>query len=960
MTPLIVQPRAGEAKVGTNRDMPAAGCCKDRRVASIAKFSIHRREGDAAPAHLARLLPGLRSWRDYYIETTDELSPQQRVVLSDALVDSLIETIDLDVALDPTDQVQVSYKRGIVDNENDTIIELSRALGIPAVAARVATTYQSNDARLAEVIEAEACNHNIEEMHLEEPHYGSLQPIGVYSPMQQYDLRALDDEQMIRLGADGGRNLDLAKMRKIREIQVSLGLGSVSDVLLEALAARWSDHCAHTTWKSLGNLLGKLIDASVAAANPNVVSMFRDNAGIWEFYDGYGIAIKAETHNGPSAVSAYFGQLTKVGGVLRDILGTGLGADPIGVFEYSATGPLDSPSPVAGRPTPKQIAHETIRAVKEYGNTFGVPMMWSHMTFHPFYRAKPFALGGSIGLIPLDRASKGSPVAGDLVMLIGGLTGNDGIHGATGSSAGAAMDTTAVQIGSPLEAIKFREAILDLRDHDCIRAITDLGAAGLNSAVGEMGEDVGVWINTALVPLKTGGLPMWRVLLSESQERMLIAIPSERLAETRSILDRHEVRNAVIGRFTGNDRYCVVHDDDLSEKHVVEMDIASVPPAREVGFDVPYEMLSFRPDPISVDPPRQKWTERSLWPSLSPDELVETFARIVADGELQSQALAVSQYDSSVQGRSFYGPEVGTTDRVATGYFACRPLYGSQQALVLNTVFNPWLYQAHPVHAARQSFLSALLTQVLAGVAVTDVSLCDNFYTPHLTDDGYSWLVGMVNELANLSQQFRTPFISGKDSSAGSTNTDEGVISVPPAVFLTALGKVPHVELLRDERWQSAGNLLVRIGLPTPSLAGTAAARVFALDANDVDEVHPQTAYTFLDELSQVPLDVIVSGRVIAAGGIAGTAMLSSLASGLSADLEVPSGGSAELLVEHRCAALVEVPSDKLAELSPSLMPVVVGRVADRPGPSVNVGDAELLTSAVLESWRTTFEKELS
>ena len=293
--------------------------------------------------------------------------------------------------------------------------------------------------------------------------------------METFDLRSLDDKELEELGRAGGRSMELDKMQRARDIQLELGTDPVSDVLLEALDARWSDHCAHTTWKSLDNLLKRLINAAKDTNNPNIVSMFHDNAGIWDFYDGYGLAIKAETHNGPTAVSAYFGQLTKLGGVLRDILGTGLGADPIGSFEYTATGLPESPSPIKGRPTPKQIANETIRAIKEYGNTFGVPMLRSHMTFNDDYRAKPFALGGSVGLIPNKYAQKGNPRPGDYVVLIGGLTGNDGIHGASGSSAGAVMDSTSVQIGSPLEEIKFREAIVELRDNDCLQAITDLG-----------------------------------------------------------------------------------------------------------------------------------------------------------------------------------------------------------------------------------------------------------------------------------------------------------------------------------------------------------------------------------------------------------------------------------------------------------------------------------------------------
>jgi phosphoribosylformylglycinamidine synthase len=187
-------------------------------------------------------------------------------------------------------------------------------------------------------------------------------------------------------------------------------------------------------------------------------------------------------------------------------------------------------------------------------------MMWSRMAFHPSYRAKPFALGGSIGLIPLERAAKGEPRRGDLLILIGGLTGNDGIHGASASSAGAVMDGTAVQIGSPLEEVKFRAAIIDLREAGCLRAVTDIGGAGLNSAVGEIGDPVGVWLNCALVPLKTAGLPLWRILLSESQERMVLAVIPERLAQAKEILARHHVRQALVGKFTGLGHYTVVYD----------------------------------------------------------------------------------------------------------------------------------------------------------------------------------------------------------------------------------------------------------------------------------------------------------------------------------------------------------------------------------------------------------------
>ncbi len=924
----------------------------------ILKFSVHRGT-DRAPEHLIRHIEDLRSWRDYYIEAPTQPTDGQLAALAGLIADPVTEQVEINEALVPGSQVQVAYKRGIVDNENDSLVALAALAEIEAVAARVAHTYASSSKELAAVIGSQACNNTIEELHHTEPHYDSLLPHGEYAPAEHHDLRSMTDDELLALGTAGGRVLDLGKMRCVRDIQFACGLETVSDVMLESLDARWSDHCAHTTWKSLGNLLGKLINAARATANPNIVSMFRDNAGIWDFYDGYGIAIKAETHNGPSAVSAYFGQLTKLGGVLRDILGTGLGADPIGSFEYTATGLPDSPSPIAGRPGAKQIANETIRAIKEYGNTFGVPMMWSHMTFHPSYRAKPFALGGSIGLIPNEHAQKGRAEPGDHAVLIGGLTGNDGIHGATGASTGAVMDATSVQIGSPLEEIKFREAILELRDGGLIRAITDLGAAGLNSAFGEMGEDVGAWINTALVPLKTGGLPMWRILLSESQERMALAIAPEHWNAARRILERHEVRNTVIGRFTGDNRYRVVHDFAFSEENVIAADGLNMANTGEVGLDVSYELLDYVPPQISAEPPRQEWHSESKWPSISALELAALTPQLLADYELADQSIASLQYDSSVQARSWYGPNVGAR-RVPTGFHASRPVYGSNAAAVFNVAFNPWLFEAHPVLAARQTFLSALTAQVLAGVAVTDVCMTDNFYTPDMAPGANGWLVAMVNELAALSEQFRVPFISGKDSSAGSTVTDEGVVSVPPAVFISALGKAPDIKTLRYETLSGAQNLLVRVGLWTPSLAGTIASRLLDCDANDVDEVHPQTAFTFLDHLSRVSCTDAPSGRVVGAGGVLATAILDALAADVSIELNVPADGCEQLLAEHRCSALIEVPESRLNAIPADLGPLVVGRVTGTKHASVKVDGVEVLTPEALRAWSSSYEEALA
>jgi phosphoribosylformylglycinamidine synthase len=958
----------------------------------IHKFSV-RGIADPADKSMAHLraslrLPDLRLWHDYYIEFERPPSPAEISAVAAVLGEGDIGTslagaegaswrrVAVDEPLDPDTMVQVAHRRGVVDNESESIVAMCALLDLPARAGKVAVTYQSADPRLAEIIAEARCNHAVEDLHATEPTYRTLVPAGGYAPAERFDLLGLDEDELAALGQANGRNLALDQMRQIRDIQQATGGAPVTDVLLEALDARWSDHCLHTTWRSLGGgLLGRLIQAANDTRNPNIVSMFHDNAGVWDFYGGHALAVKAETHNGPSAVSAYFGQLTKLGGVLRDILGTGLGADPIGCFEYTATGLPESPAPSIGRPPPRQIALDTIRAIKEYGNTFGVPMMWSRMAFHPAYRAKPFALGGSIGIVPRELAARGRPRPGDMVVLIGGRTGNEGIHGASASSAGATMEQAAVQIGAPLEQVKFRKAIIDLRDAGCLRALTDLGAAGLNSAVGEMGEACGVWINTALVPLKTSALPMWRILLSESQERMVLAVPPEKLGQAKEITDRHQVRATVIGRFTGSGRYGVFHAPEVDEAAVVALAPDSLPETTgETGFDVPYELLEYTPAPRPADPPPAPPSTVEPWPDLGRADLAKLLEQVVADLDVASQEHADAQYDSTVQGNTAYGPQYGTRYRVPTTYWAGTPVDGLPAAAVFATAFSPWLFEAHPVRALRQMFCALLARQVLAGVDLADICVCDNFYTPHLSEGADGWLVAMVDELAGLVRRFGTPVISGKDSSAGSARTDEGLVHVPPAVFLSALGKVPHVDRLVREEWTDPGSVIVRIGPTSPSPAATVAARALGLAGSPVDDVRLDEFRDYLDALAQ-SRHLFRSATTIGPGGVAARLVTGSLASGFGADMPAAEGigaadmpaaeavgtadaaadaaTAADLFAEHRCAALVEVRPQDVASLPAALSPVVVARLSPRPG--LRLAGAEVLTDAVRRRWADAF-----
>jgi phosphoribosylformylglycinamidine synthase len=329
----------------------------------------------------------------------------------------------------------------------------------------------------------------------------------------------------------------------------------------------------------------------------------------------------------------------------------------------------------------------------------------------------------------------------------------------------------------------------------------------------------------------------------------------------------------------------------------------------------------------------------------------------VADPEIASQHYADDQYDSTVQGNTVHGPQYGRRHRVPSSYWAATPIDASTAAAVVSTAFDPWLFEAHPVRALRQLFCRLLGGQVLAGVELNDICICDNFYTPHLEPHAGEWLVAMVDELACLVRLFRTPVISGKDSSAGSTRTEDGIVSVPPAVFLTALGKVSNSDKLLREQWQQPGNILVRIGPDSPSVTATVVARVLGLEGGTLDDLRPEDYRTYLQALANAR-HLFCSGTPIGPGGLAAKLVMGALSGDVGVELALEEPDMQALFAEHRCGAMVEVDEAHVASLPDVLRPVIVGRLREAPG--VGFYGKNLLTPAVEASWISSFTKRIA
>ena len=377
-------------------------------------------------------------------------------------------------------------------------------------------------------------------------------------------LAKATDEQLIEISNELALGLTLDEMKSAQEYFKTENRNP-SDVELQTISQTWSEHCYHKTFrgkiildgKEIDNLLKSYIAKATKEINPPwCFSVFEDNAGIVKFDRGYGIAAKVETHNHPSAVEPFGGAATGVGGVIRDILG--VWADPIACTDVLGFGPLDydySKLP-PGVKHPKYVYMGVTAGISAYGNNMGIPTVNGAIYFDESYTGNVIVYCGCIGLLPLNKFTRNAK-SDHIIVIAGGKTGRDGIHGVTFASAvltekSEEISRPAVQIADPIEEEKVKRAIVEIRDLQLASATTDLGVGGLSSSIGETAEKYGcgVAIDLGNIPLKHKGLAPWEIYISESQERMLITVPPENLDKVMAIFRKEDVEATAIGKLT--------------------------------------------------------------------------------------------------------------------------------------------------------------------------------------------------------------------------------------------------------------------------------------------------------------------------------------------------------------------------------------------------------------------------
>jgi len=722
-------------------------------------------------------------------------------------------------------------------------------------------------------------------------------------PLFEINILQADDRQLLEISHTLGIGLNLQEMKTLQKYYRKKRRNP-TDVELQIIGQTWSEHCFHKTFKSKIVINGKKIDSLFKTYIAKVVeelkpswclSVFEDNAGIVNFDKNFGVAVRVETHNHPSAIEPFGGAATGVGGVIRDVLG--VWADPIACMDVLGFGPLDFKYEKLppGIKHPKYVYMGVVAGIGSYGNNMGIPTVNGAIYFDESYIGNVVVYCGCVGLLPLKKFKKEAK-PNDVIVLAGGKTGRDGIHGVTFASAeltekSEEVSRPAVQIANPIEEEKLKRAIIAIRDRELASAITDLGG-GLSSAVGETAKrfNCGAIVELEKVPLKYPGLAPWEIYVSESQERMLLAVPPENLEKVLEIFGMEDVEATAIGRYTEDN---ILRIYFCGEK-VAQLDIPFLfepPIATRIAKYAPANFL----EPVFPEP----------------EDMTETVLQILSSLNIASKESVIRTYDHEVKGNTVLKPlqgEFGGPNDAAV----LKPLDSSWKGLVISCGMNPRYGKIDPYWMAASAMDEAIRNNVAVGGR--RIALLDNFtWGNPEKPDRLGSLVKACEACYDFAKAFRTPFISGKDS----LYNESPLGPVTPTLLITAIGIVPDVRLAVSMDVKEPKNSIYIIGETFNELGGSEYYRLKGFLGKNVPKVRKARARKVFRAITRaIDLGLVKTCHDLSEGGLAVAAAEMAFAGGYGIELHlqrVP----AKNLVRDDFVLFSESNTRFLAEVSP-------------------------------------------
>jgi phosphoribosylformylglycinamidine synthase II len=816
--------------------------------------------------------------------------------------------------------VEVAYNPGVMDPVEDSVSKGIGDLGINTISSvKTAKRYYlsgSLSASNIELISSKLLVNSVIQHMVTGGERATLPPASYDFSRIEVELLTLDDSGLTRLGREK-LELNLAEMKQVQGYFAKIG-HNPTDVELETLAQTWSEHCKHKTFNSrirfndevIDNLLRSTVMRVTAKLNkPWCLSTFKDNSGVIDFDGRYALCFKVETHNHPSAIEPYGGASTGLGGVIRDPLGTGLGAKPIANTDVFCFAPPDFPHEKlpAGILHPRRILKGVRAGVADYGNRMGIPTVNGAILFDDRYLANPIVACGTVGLMPREAAQMGRQQPGDLAVVVGGKTGRDGIHGVTFASAqltgeSEAVSASSVQIGDPITEKKMIDVLLVARERGLYRRITDCGGGGLSSAVGEMAAETGVKVDLEKVPLKYSGLSYREIWLSESQERMLLAVPPESAKELIELFASEDVEATVIGEFTGDRRLKLLYQDNLVCDLEMEFLHHGLPQSERQAV---------------WQPPQYQEPDFD-----EPADLSEDLKRILASWNVCSKEWVIRQYDHEVQGGSILKPLTGLNNDGPGDAAIVRPLLDSDRGVIISCGINPKYGDVDPYWMAASAVDEALRQVIAVGGSLKQVALLDNFsWGNPEKPDRLGGLVRAARGCADTALAYGAPFISGKDSLYNEYQTGQESICVPPTLLISAMAVMEDVNRAVSMDCKKEGDLIYIVGTTYDELGGSHYYAVHGALGNKIPRVNPEKGKKLMDSLSAATEKGFVKAcHDLSEGGIGAAAAEMAFAGGLGMTLnlaKVPLGeeiarNDSILFSESNSRFLVEVaPNDK-------------------------------------------------
>jgi phosphoribosylformylglycinamidine synthase len=947
----------------------------------LNRIEVSVREGFADP----RSEGLLKDILDLGIKTVDRVRVSNVYLLEGKLDDKELLAICRELLTDPIVEefsyqespcpdgarlVEVAYNPGVMDPVEDSVKKGIRDLGITTITAvRTAKKYlfwgDFSDDILQSICDKLLVNSIVQHI-VARKEAVALPPATYKFRLETIDIAGMDNDALMAL-SKGRFWLNLEEMRIIQDYFRRLGR-QPTDVELETLAQTWSEHCIHKTFKAKITLGKKTIDNLMKSTvmrvtrelnKPWCLSVFKDNAGVIDFDGRYAVCFKVETHNHPSAVEPYGGAATGIGGVIRDPLGTGLGAKPIMNTDVFCFGLPDLPHADLPRGVlhPRRIFKGVRAGVADYGNRMGIPTSNGSIFFDERYVGNPLVYCGTVGIMPSNISQKGKQMPGDLVVVVGGKTGRDGIHGVTFASGeldkeSETLSSSSVQIGNAIVEKKALDAILQARDLGLYTRITDVGGGGLSSAVGEMAEETGVRVNLEKVPLKYAGLSYTEIWVSESQERMLLAVPPDKVERILAIFRGEDVEAIVIGEFTDDRRLKLFYNGTLVCDLDMEFLHNGLPQLeREALWQPPRH-----PEPDFPQPP----------------DLKEDLKKILGSWNVCSKEWVIRQYDHEVQGTSVLKPLVGAANDGPGDAAVIRPLPDSNKGIIVSNGINPKYGDIDTYWMAASAIDEALRQVIAVGGTLDEVALLDNFcWGNPEKPDRLGGLVRAAQACYDTAIVYGTPFISGKDSLYNEYETGKESICIPPTLLISAMAVMDDVNKVVSMDCKRAGGLIYIIGATYKELGGSHYYAIRGHVGNSIPKVYPEKGKKLMNALSAAMNKGLVSAcHDLSEGGIGVAAAEMAFAGGLGMTINlknVPLAESIErddfiLFSESNTRFIAEVAPEKKEDFEKAMSGVdfaEIGQVTDNKKFEVYGRNGKVVLSTSIAELKEAWQKPL-